>query len=142
MLRGKAHFPNEGADRCQTPEITVGEMEAGTARFSDWPSLAAYLMRDTGDSGYIWRGQGDANWGLVSSLERAFIAGKVDDSQRDDREQQALSYFRAHAKGYLDSTPPEGDIGRLAGSYAALWVSYQAARLDRIPIRSRILCLL
>lgn len=91
-------------------EITIGDLEAGNAHFPDWPSLVAYMMRDTGDSGYVWRGQRDATWGLVSSLERTFSASKVNDSQRDDREQQALSYFRAHAAGYLGWTPPERDI--------------------------------
>src|ERR1700678_359316 len=92
------------------PEITIGDLEAGNAYFPDWLSLVAYMMRDTGDSGYVWRGQRDATWDLVSSLERSFTVSKVSYSQRGDREQQALSYFRAHAAGYLDWTPPENDM--------------------------------
>jgi hypothetical protein len=53
------------------PRITIGDLEEGTAYFPDWQSLVAYMMRDTGDSGYVWRGQRDATWDLVSSLERS-----------------------------------------------------------------------
>lgn len=91
-------------------EITVGELEAGAVEFSDWPSLAAYLMRDAGDSGYVWRGQRNGNWGLISSLERAFTAGNFHDSERGGREQQGLSYFRAHAANYLDWVPSDNNI--------------------------------
>jgi hypothetical protein len=92
------------------PKITIGDLEEGTAYFPDWQSLVPYMMQDTGDSGYVWRGQRDAAWDLVSSLERSFTASKVIDGERDDREQRALSYFRAHAAGYLGWTPPENDI--------------------------------
>lgn len=90
--------------------ITIGDLEEGTVYFADWQSLVAYMMRDTGDSGYVWRGQRDTTWDLVSSLERSFTASKVDDSERDNREQRALSYFRAHTAGYLNWAPPENDI--------------------------------
>jgi hypothetical protein len=92
-----------------TSKITIGDLEAGNARFQDWPSLVTYMMQDSGDSGYVWRGQNNASWGLISSLERSFYAGKVEHSHRGDREQQALSYFRAHAASYLDWVPDEDD---------------------------------
>ena len=48
--------------------------------------------------------------GAWSVLERAFASGDVNASEREDREQQALSYFRAHAANGLDWVPPDDDI--------------------------------
>jgi len=100
---------NQIVNRMSKTGITIGDLEAGNAYFPDWPSLVAYMMQDTGDSGYVWRGQRCATWGLITSLERSFITGRVNDSLRGDREQQALSYFRAHAASYLDWAPSEND---------------------------------
>ncbi len=90
------------------PEIHVDGAESAI-RFKDWSSLTSGLMRDTGDGGWIWRGQQVAAWGLESSLERAFRIGKVPGEKRSEREQQALSYFRAHAASYLEWQPADND---------------------------------
>jgi FRG domain len=92
------------------PDITVGEWESGTADFQDWGSLAAYLMRYAGDSGYIWRGQPDASWSLLSSLERAFRDGNIQPGRQPEIEQRALSHFRANAAAYLDWVPADNDV--------------------------------
>lgn len=91
-------------------KFTVGDFESGNVEFPDWASLVDYLMGSAGDSGYAWRGQRDESWSLVSSLERAFISASVREDERAAREQQALSYFRAHVASFLDWTPADSDI--------------------------------
>ncbi len=75
-----------------------------------WTELVSDLLSKLSDRGYIWRGQRVGSWELVSSLERAFLAGKVPEDERGPREQRAFSYFRAHAAGYLASAPGESDL--------------------------------
>jgi FRG domain len=81
-----------------------------THRVRSWPTLAAYLLKDTGDSGYVWRGQREATWGLVTSLERSFDSNKVHETEHGEREQRALSHFRANAASFLGWIPDENDV--------------------------------
>jgi FRG domain len=92
------------------PDITVGDWESGTLEFTNWGSLAGYLMEHTGDSGYIWRGQREASWPLLSSLERAFRDGNIELTKRPEIEQRALSHFRANAAAYLGWVPADDDV--------------------------------
>ncbi len=68
--------------------------------FSSWQECLAYL-EGLRDAGWVYRGQANYAWTLVTSLERDLAAIHVSGADSLIFEAEAINYFKHPAKGLV-----------------------------------------
>jgi hypothetical protein len=72
---------------------------------SDLADFVSFISTECFESGWIFRGQRAASWGLVPSLYREKSHGVVEQANRSQLEQRLLFQFRREAQPYLNIEP-------------------------------------
>jgi hypothetical protein len=74
-------------------------------RLSHWREFHDYVHGDSLLSDYVWRGQGDADWSLVTSLHR--LLSDVTDIDMESAAKDHLAAFRQAVRGRRGPNPPK-----------------------------------
>jgi hypothetical protein len=87
--------------------MTSGEVEVTLGSWSEF--VGQFALDDA--AGWVFRGQADFDWGLGTTLQRAFAgANVVDPSHRAHVENSSIGFFKDRARLYLPATPEENDL--------------------------------
>lgn len=98
--RPQSRFGPDGIMRAEVVDIEL----------DSWSEFVADFAFDDALS-WIFRGQAKSDWGLGTSLQRAFNnGGIVDPTQRVHVENSAIGFFKDRSRLYLPSTPPDNDL--------------------------------
>ena len=79
-------------------------MNVLTLRVNTW--LEARVLADELSSGWIFRGQRDASWPLITALQRAGQQGQENNFLLPQIEQQITETFQRRAHHFLSDAPP------------------------------------
>jgi hypothetical protein len=77
---------------------------------ASWAEFVGEFALDD-SAGWVFRGQADFDWGLGTSLQRAFAdANVVGAVQRAHVENSSIGFFKDRSRIYLPTTPDENDL--------------------------------
>lgn len=95
-----SRFGQSGVLGCKEVEFTL----------DSWSEFVAEFALDD-SAGWVFRGQANFDWGLGTSLERAFAAANVvDPSHRAHVENSSIGFFKDRSRLHLPVTPDENDL--------------------------------
>ncbi|MBA3847718.1 MAG: FRG domain-containing protein [Planctomycetes bacterium] len=83
--------------------------EPRTIRVATWDEFLGHIS-DGPYANWAFRGQADASWPLISSLERRFQDFRVDRKVWRQQEERILRIFRRKAPNLIPGTPPNDDL--------------------------------
>ena len=79
----------------------------GEVRLLSWRYFTDYVRQEMLDyDTYIWRGQRNSDWGLVSTLDRLITKAKVATTKRQEFRKRHLEQFQYAVRGRRGSNPP------------------------------------
>lgn len=77
-------------------------------KLNDWKQFVDYVYQDLLEyEKYIWRGQRCEDWGLVPTIDRLILNGKVSTMSHYEFQNQHLGSFKLAARGRRGINPPQ-----------------------------------
>jgi hypothetical protein len=77
-------------------------------KLNDWKQFVDYVYQDLLEyEKYVWRGQRCEDWGLVPTIDRLILNGKVSTMSHYEFQNQHLENFKLAARGRRGINPPQ-----------------------------------